>query len=99
MKRLQRADQRLGALLSGLFQPSRWWRAVRAREAGEPRAVLLIKFWSIGSMQLLTPAVRALRRRHPAARLVLLTLRENEAFARVLAAFDEVVTLDVRAGA
>jgi ADP-heptose:LPS heptosyltransferase len=60
--------------------------------------VLLIKFWGIGSLQLLTPAARTLRSRHPEARLTLLTLRDNAEFARGLGVVDDVVTLDVATG-
>lgn len=97
MKRLQSADKILGRVACVLLQPVRWVRwASRART--DRQNILLIKFWGIGSLQLLTPAVATLRRAHPGARLTLLTLRENEAFARGLAAFDEVRTLDVKTG-
>lgn len=56
----------------------------------------MIKFWGLGSLQLLTPAVRALRERHPGARLALLTLSQNQVFARGLGQWDEVVVADVR---
>lgn len=95
MRRLQIADRWLGAAMFALLQPWRWWRALR----GSPRShgdVLLLKFWGIGSLQLLTPAVATLRRRHPGQRLVFVTLAENEAFARALGVFDEVRTLDVK---
>ncbi len=98
MKRLQQADQLLGRILCTALQPLRWARALRQRSEEEPKEVLLIKFWGIGSLQLLTPAVLALRRRHPKARFTLLTLRRNEPFARGLGVFDDVVTLDVSAG-
>ena len=94
MKRLQTADKLLGFVCCGLLQPVRLLRWVFRRPEG--RDLLVIKFWGMGSLQLLTPAVSALRRRYPAARISLLTLVENETFARGLAAFDEVVTLDVR---
>ena len=97
MKRLQAADKLLGWLVCALLQPLRWSRA-RAPQDVEPERVLLIKFWGIGSLQLLTPAVGGLRARHPRASIVLLTLSENEAFARGLGLFDQVATLDVRAG-
>jgi len=97
MRRLQVADRWLGAAMFALLQPWPWWRVLR----GTPRNngdVLLLKFWGIGSLQLLTPAVAALRRRHPTQRLVFVTLAENEAFARALGVFDEVQTLDVKVG-
>ena len=96
MHSLQAADRWLGRVAFLLLQPWRWMRHLLG-----PRAsgvdVLLLKFWGLGSIQLLVPAVAALRRRHPDARLVFVTLQENAEFARALGAFDEVRTLDVRA--
>ena len=58
MKALQRADQALGVAACALLQPL---RLVRAREAEyPPKRVLVIKFWGLGSLQLLTPAIAAL---------------------------------------
>lgn len=94
MKRLQAADKLLGFVACLLLQPS---RLLSGRGlARRPREVLLIKFWGIGSLQLLTPAARVLREQHPGARLTLLTLAENAPFARGLGLFDRVLTLDVR---
>src|SRR5262245_40342470 len=97
MQRLQRADKVLGLAACVLLQPLRWLRR-EDDESREPGLSLLIKFWGIGSLQLLTPAVRVLRRTHPRSRLTLLTLSENETFARGLGVLDDVVTLDVRTG-
>lgn len=94
MHSLQEADRFLGRLACLALQPVRLVRAFRGRSRGAER-VLLIKFWGVGSLQLLTPAVRSLRRRHPGARLTLLTLSQNGAFARGLGAFDQVDVLDV----
>jgi lipopolysaccharide heptosyltransferase II len=101
MKTLQGADQLLGLVVCSLLQPLRWLRVPnalggRGHSHREVERVLLIKFWGIGSLQLLTPAARSLRRRRPQARLTLLTLAENADFARGLGVFDEVKTLDVR---
>src|SRR5689334_15993504 len=98
MKRLQAADKLLGFVACTLLQPLRWLRRRPPREPRRVERVLLVKFWGIGSLQLLTPAVRVLRARHPEARLVLLTLRENGAVARGLGAFDEVLELDLASG-
>lgn len=98
MKRLQAADHALGVVLCALLQPVRWLRALRSRPDRPARRVLLIKFWGIGSLQLLTPAIAVLRRRHPEARLTLLTLAANAEFVRGLGVVDEVLTLDVRTG-
>jgi len=93
MKALQRADVVLGRLACLCLSP---FARLGSRRAGRPtRRILVIKFWGIGSIQLLTPAARALRERHPDAELTLLTLAENEAFASGLGVFDRVLTLDV----
>ncbi len=97
MKRLQSADKVLGRIACVVFQPLRWARRAAGPTNGAEN-ILLIKFWGIGSLQLLTPAVATLRRAYPTARLTLLTLSENEAFARGLGTFDEVRTLDVKTG-
>jgi ADP-heptose:LPS heptosyltransferase len=94
MHSLQAADRALGRAACVALQPLRWKRALRRRK---PRAarVLLIKFWGVGSLELLTPAVRTLRRRHPSASLTLLSLSPNAAFAEGLGIFDHVMPFDV----
>jgi lipopolysaccharide heptosyltransferase II len=94
MQRLQSADKWLGRLACVALQPLRWFRG-RQRRVEQPQRILLVKFWGIGSLQLLTPAARCLRERHPGAELTLLTLEPNADFVRGLGAFDEVLTLDV----
>jgi len=97
--RLQKADKLLGFAACALAQPFRIARGLGRRLIRgdvEPRNILAIKFWGIGSLQLLTPAVEALRQDHPDARLTLLTLAENGEFARGLRVFDEVRTVDIR---
>lgn len=96
MERLQRADSRLGRAVCVALQPWRLFRR-RKRARGPVRRVLMVKFWGLGSLQLLTPAVRALRDRHPGAHLALLTLEQNAPFARGLGVWDEVVSVDVAA--
>lgn len=95
MERLQRADSSWGRVVCLALQPWRLFRR-RKRSNGPVRRVLMIKFWGIGSLQLLTPAVLVLRERHPGAELALLTLSQNQAFARGLGLWDEVVVADVR---
>jgi len=99
MHRLQWADKVLGFVACVLLQPLRWGRGlasgrVRPLEDGK-KHLLMIKFWGIGSLQLLTPAAVRLRREYPGARLTLLTLSQNRAAARSFGVFDEVLTLDV----
>jgi heptosyltransferase-3 len=109
MRRLQALDRRLGPALCALAAPPRLarralarvgrWLDVRRgalRPVRPARRILLIKFWGIGSLQLLGPAVRALRERHPAAELTLLTLAQNREFVDAVGLFDAVKTLEVR---
>jgi len=95
MQRLQSADKFLGAIACALLQPLRLLRP-RRRRSPPPERILLVKFWGIGSLQLMTPAVAVLRRELPAASLEILTLKQNEDFARGLGVFDQVSTLEVR---
>lgn len=95
MRALQRVDKRLGPLACALAQPVRWTRPLMRRRGGSTLRVLLIKFWGIGSLQLLTPAVATLRRRYPHSELVLLTLDCNHSAAAGLGCFDRVLSFDV----
>jgi lipopolysaccharide heptosyltransferase II len=99
IQHLQHVDRLLGWVVCALLQPLRWMRAIRPLKSnGLSGELLLIKFWGIGSLQLLTPAVRVLRRKHQGARITMLTLRENEAFVRGLGIFDDVRCFDAQSG-
>lgn len=62
---------------------------------GEPRRILLVKFWGIGSILLLSPVMRAVRRRYPESHIALLTLSRNAGLRPLLPAVDEILTLDL----
>lgn len=94
MKALQRADKVLGLAACAALQPLRALPR-RARTVGDAERVLAIKFWGIGSLQLLTPAVASLRARHPRAEITFLTLASNRDVAERLGVFERVITLDV----
>jgi lipopolysaccharide heptosyltransferase II len=96
MKSLQRADKALGLVACAALQPL---KLVRERPVETPaKKVLAIKFWGIGSVQLLTPAVATLRRKHPFAEISFLTLAANRELAERLGAFDRVLTVEVESG-
>ena len=95
MSTLQRVDKRLGPLFCALLQPLRWARPLLRRREARVKRVLLVKFWGIGSLQLLTPSVVHLRRRYPDAELVLLTLAVNRSAAEAFATFERVISFDV----
>ncbi len=94
MHALQRVDSALGGVACALLQPL---RCLPTRASEHPsRKVLAIKFWGLGSLQLLTPAIASLRRKHPFAEITFLTLESNREFAERLGVFDRVLALDVR---
>ena len=94
---LQRVDRDLGPLVCGALQPLRWLRGRRDPDA-PVRSILAVKFWGIGSLVLLGPALRALRARHPGARLDLLTLEGNAPLARLLPILDGVLPVSLEGG-
>lgn len=94
MKSLQLGDRLLGIATLTLLQPFRLLQLL-SRPREPVRKVLLVKFWGMGSLQLLTPAVRVLRTRYPDAELTLLTLDQNRAFAQGLGIYDRVLDLKV----
>ncbi|MEB3327916.1 MAG: glycosyltransferase family 9 protein [Candidatus Sericytochromatia bacterium] len=78
---------------------------VRARSAslplpGEPSVqnVAVVKFWGMGSLVLLTPAIAALKGRHPHARLFVVTQAANREVVGLLPGVDGVLTLEVGRG-
>ena len=60
--------------------------------------ILVLKLWGMGSIVLAAPLLRELRRRHPGARIVFVTLAENAAILRRLPMIDESITLDLGRG-
>jgi len=95
MRTLQAVDRYLGPLVSALLRPL---VLLRGSEGSRVHRVLVIKFWGLGSLSLATPAVRALRKRHPQARVELLTLAGNLAFAEGLGLYDGVRCLELKGG-
>lgn len=75
-----------------LFQPL---RLARRRPPDATQRILIVKFWGLGSITLLGPAIRVLRRRYPGARIDLLTMEGNVAYANRLGAFDQIMTLSL----
>ncbi|MFV1958838.1 MAG: glycosyltransferase family 9 protein [Planctomycetota bacterium] len=89
-------DRRLGGLagriLGGL---DRLAEAVRPpRPVVQVRRILIVKFWGLGNWALLRPVVHDVRRRWPAARIVIVTLEANLPLVQDLA--DEVLCVRPR---
>lgn len=64
-------------------------------EAYRPRArILCVKFWGVGNLFMMLPAVEALRRQYPQAAIDLLTLRTSRDAAATTRMFDTLHTID-----
>lgn len=94
MRALQALDRGLGPAVSFFLKPL---TLLRRRSATHAERLLVIKFWGLGSLQLATPAIQALRRRHPDAHIDLLTLAGNRELALGFGLYDEVRCLDLNA--
>lgn len=62
------------------------------------RKILVMKFWGLGSILLLSPAISGIREEFGKARIVLFTSRRNSEICESLGIFDEVRYLDVDKG-
>ena len=95
-------DRYVGRLVITALQPFNL-RAYRATPPSlvdfQPRRILIVKFWGIGSIALAGPTVTALREQYPDAEFFFLTLAGNRAFMEHLPAIDHVITLDIQGGA
>jgi len=74
--------------LAGLF--------LRRPPVTEPRHILVIKLWGLGSILLTGPALRAIKQRYPDARLTFLTFPENVSAVAMLGLADDIWTFDTR---
>jgi lipopolysaccharide heptosyltransferase II len=92
MRALQALDRGLGPAASFLLKPL---ALLRRSSAAHTERLLVIKFWGLGSLQLATPAIQALRRRHPGAHIELLTLAGNRDLALGFGLYDKVRYLDL----
>ncbi|MBR9705533.1 glycosyltransferase family 9 protein [Candidatus Pacearchaeota archaeon] len=57
----------------------------------DPKNILLIKFWGIGNLVMLTPSIKAVKKRFPNAKLHFLTLSTNVGLLENLDYVDEVL--------
>lgn len=81
----------------GLVRRARPGALPRAGDPGVAR-IALVKFWGMGSIVLLTPAIALLREKYPAARLTFVTQAANRDVIALLDGVDEVLTLEVGQG-
>lgn len=87
-------DGTLGWVLAQLLASVAAFRGLRAPAVPDrPRHILVLKFFGLGSIQLATPFLRALRSRYPEARIGFLTFSQNAEFVTLLEDVDEVCSV------
>ncbi|MEA2037374.1 MAG: glycosyltransferase family 9 protein [Nanoarchaeota archaeon] len=62
-----------------------------------PKKILLIKFWGIGNLIMLTPLIKAIREKFPKSQISFLTLSKNKGLFENLEYIDEVIYYDLGA--
>lgn len=83
-----------GALCLLLDIVERFLRIFRKRVTpGEPVRIVVTKYLGMGSILLLTPALKALKNKYPNCKILLLTFSSNSAFAESIPLFDEVLSI------
>ena len=89
-------DQHLGRLLCAAFS---LWPLSRPKPLPSPvQSVAVMKFWGMGSIVLLGPALARLREQHPHARLILITQQANRELVELLQCVDEAWYLELGSG-
>lgn len=93
MRTMQQMDRLLGPLFCLFFSLIyKKNRNISLKEL-EIKNVLVIKFWGMGSIILLSPAIKMLKNENPNIRVTLLTLERNREIANLLQVFDKIITL------
>lgn len=64
----------------------------------EIRRVLFIKIVGYGSIVLASPAIRAVKRQYPEARIAIVTLAANREVVSLMNLFDEIIVIDTSGG-
>lgn len=97
---MKAVDEHLGRALCAALSLVRRVRPCAMPEAGDPsvRRIAVVKFWGMGSIVLLTPAIALLREKYPEAHLTFVTQAANREVLKLVAGVDEVLTLDVGQG-
>jgi ADP-heptose:LPS heptosyltransferase len=87
---------RLACFVLSSARTLREMAAPRDSLVGEPRRILLVKFWGLGNLVMLLPVFRSLRRRYPGARIELLTLARNRDLLEGVEDLDGLLLVDDR---
>jgi len=69
-------------------------RIFSASNRHEHKKILIIKFWGIGNVVMLLPAVSALKKKYPQARIDFLTLAGNRSVSDLAKIFDNIYSIE-----
>src|SRR4051794_3949795 len=91
-------DEQVGKLLCSFGS-----RLMPARPGSMPavdsvRSIAVVKFWGMGSIVLMTPAIALLREKYPQARITFVTQAANRGIVSLLDGVDDMLTLEVGRG-
>ena len=64
----------------------------------EPKRILIIKFFGMGSILQMTPMLNALRKNYPKTKISMLTFEQNIGLAKLLPMVDQICTISFRRG-
>jgi lipopolysaccharide heptosyltransferase II len=95
MKAIDRRVGRALCALLGAVSPARP-KAMPAPES--VREIALVKFWGMGSIVLMTPAIALLRAKYPQARLTFVTQAANGELLKLVEGVDAVLPLELGRG-
>ena len=96
MKKIDQWAGGFGCFALDVVDLATGWLRRRQVPRERVRAVLVTKYFGMGSIILAAPMVARLRGLFPQARLVFLTFRENRELAERLGLFDEILTIDAQ---
>lgn len=91
-------DQHLGRALCAILSRLKPARPAAMPPAEAVRRIALVKFWGMGSIVLMTPAIALLREKYPQAELTFVTQAANRGVVELLDGIDSVLTLEVGHG-
>jgi lipopolysaccharide heptosyltransferase II len=95
---MKAVDQHVGRLLCSLASPLLGARPGTMPAPGAVRSIALVKFWGMGSIMLMTPAIAALKAKYPDATLTFVTQEANRSVIGLLPDVDDMLALDVGHG-
>ena len=93
MRKIDTIVGNLVCLILYLFERMRSCFLSNKTAMQEPHKILVIKYLGMGSLLYATPAMSAIKKKHPACKIVLLTFEESRELSEIIQLFDTVFTV------